>query len=114
MASDNNTDSGSSGRGRRLTIVGRVISDKMDKTITVSEERLRPHPRYGKYVRRSSTFKAHDEQNEAREGDVVEITNSRPISKSKRWRLVQVVRRDRMARIEAEAEAEANVDGGAK
>ncbi len=100
MASDNNE---SNDRGRRLTVVGRVVSDKMDKTITVSEDRLKPHPLYGKYVRRSTKYKAHDERNEASEGDVVEITNSRPVSKTKRWRLVRVVRRDRMARLEGEA-----------
>ncbi|MDJ0973462.1 MAG: 30S ribosomal protein S17 [Planctomycetota bacterium] len=96
--------SNESGRGRRLTVVGRVLSDKMDKTITVAEESLKPHPLYGKYIRRSIKYKAHDENNEAREGDVVEIAHTRPLSKSKRWRLVRVVRRDRLGRLEAEAQ----------
>ena len=72
---------------------GLVKSDKMDKTISVVVERLMRHPRYGKYVRRRSTFKAHDARNEARPGDLVEIEESRPLSKTKCWRLVRVVRR---------------------
>lgn len=72
---------------------GVVKSDKMDRTISVAVERLVRHPRYGKFVRRSSTFKAHDSHNEARPGDVVEIEESRPLSKTKSWRLVRIVRR---------------------
>jgi small subunit ribosomal protein S17 len=72
---------------------GTVKSDKMDKTITVVVERRLPHPRYGKIVRRRSTFKAHDPHNEARPGDVVEIEETRPLSKTKSWRLVRVVKR---------------------
>jgi small subunit ribosomal protein S17 len=70
-----------------------VKSDKMDKTITVTVERLVKHPRYGKYVRRKSTFMAHNPHNTAREGDLVEIESTRPLSRRKRWRLVRVVRR---------------------
>jgi small subunit ribosomal protein S17 len=73
-------------------VVGHVVSDKMDKTITVEQERLVKHPLYGKYVRRSSIYKAHDESNQAHAGDVVEIAFGRPISKTKTWRLVRVVR----------------------
>jgi small subunit ribosomal protein S17 len=80
-------------RGRRVTVVGTVVSDKMDKTITVREDRLVRHPMYGKYQRRGTTYKAHDERNEAHEGDQVEIRYARPLSKSKRWRLVRVLRR---------------------
>ncbi len=87
-------------RGRRITVVGHVLSDKMDKTITVGEERMKPHPRYGKYVRRTTKYKAHDENNEANMGDVVEIAFTRPLSKSKSWRLVRIVRRNRLAGIE--------------
>lgn len=89
-------------RGRRKTVIGRVISDKMDKTITVAEERLKPHPLYGKYVRRATKYKAHDEQNDAREGDVVEIAFGRPLSKTKNWRLVRIVRRNRLGEMAAQ------------
>ncbi len=93
-------------RGRRKTIVGKVVSDKMDKTITVREDRLVKHARYKKYIRRSTNYKAHDEQNQASEGDVVEIVHTRPLSKTKCWRLVRVVRADRLA------EARGAMDGG--
>jgi small subunit ribosomal protein S17 len=75
------------------TITGRVISDKMDKTITVLVERRVPHPIYRKYVRRSTKLHAHDEANECREGDTVVIEQSRPLSKTKSWRLVKVIGR---------------------
>lgn len=83
-------------RGRHQTLEGRVVSDKMQKTIVVREDRLVKHPVYGKYVRRKSIYRAHDENNEARVGDVVEISQSRPLSKTKRWRLVRVVRQARL------------------
>ena len=73
--------------------VGIVESDKMDKTISVVVERLVRHPRYEKYIRRRSTFKAHDPHNEAKAGDLVEIQETRPLSKTKSWRLVRVLRR---------------------
>jgi len=76
----------------RRVVTGRVVSDKMDKTITVREDRLVKHARYGKYIRRQTTYKAHDEANSARTGDTVEITYCRPMSKTKNWRLVRVVR----------------------
>lgn len=75
------------------TITGRVVSDKMDKTITVLVERRVPHPIYRKYVRRSTKIHAHDEANECREGDLVTIEQSRPLSKTKSWRLVKVIGR---------------------
>lgn len=87
----------SSERGMRRVVTGKVVSDKMDKTITVRQERLVKHPLYGKYIRRATTYKAHDENNTARMGDVVEITSSRPVSKTKSWRLVRVVRSDSLA-----------------
>jgi len=77
----------------RKSFVGTVTSDKMNKTITVSVERLEPHPKYGKYVRRHTVCKAHDENKEAKVGDTVEIMATRPLSKTKRWRLVRVVQR---------------------
>jgi len=73
------------------TLSGRVISNKMDKTITVAIERLVKHPVYGKYVRRTTKLHAHDENNECREGDLVTIKPSRPLSKTKSWMLVSVV-----------------------
>jgi small subunit ribosomal protein S17 len=75
------------------TVTGRVISDKMDKSITVLIERKVPHPIYGKYVKRSTKLHAHDEQNECNTGDTVSIEECRPISKSKSWRLVKVLER---------------------
>ena len=73
------------------TITGRVTSDKMDKSITVLVERFIKHPIYGKFVRRSTKYMVHDEQNQAKEGDTVTITSCRPISKHKSHRLVSVV-----------------------
>lgn len=75
------------------TVTGRVISNKMDKTVTVLVERLVRHPLYGKYIRRSTTLHAHDEQNECAEGDLVVVEQCRPLSKTKTWRLVRVVER---------------------
>ncbi|KAF0192909.1 MAG: rpsQ [Gammaproteobacteria bacterium] len=75
------------------TVTGRVVSDKMDKTITVLIERRVRHPIYGKIVRRSTKLHAHDEQNECGEGDTVIIEQCRPLSKSKSWRLVKIEER---------------------
>jgi len=80
-------------QGKRKTKVGRVVSDKMDKTIVVSIERLARHPLYKRVIRLTSKFKAHDELNEAKVGDTVLIEESRPLSATKRWRLVEVVSR---------------------
>jgi small subunit ribosomal protein S17 len=76
---------------RRKARVGTVISDKMDKTIVVKVETRMPHPLYGKIVRRSKRYKAHDEENQCRVGDVVRIMETRPISRTKRWRLTDIV-----------------------
>ena len=78
-------------RSQRKRIVGIVYSDKMDKTISVKVEKLVRHPVYGKYVKRVTVYKAHDEEKKARVGDKVEITETRPISKTKRWRLVRIL-----------------------
>lgn len=75
------------------TLSGRVVSDKMDKTVTVLIERRVKHPVYGKIINRSSKIKAHDEENQCRIGDVVIIAETRPISKSKSWTLVDVIER---------------------
>ena len=80
-------------QGKRKTKVGRVVSDKMDKTIVVSVERLARHRLYKRVIRLTTKFKAHDEANEARIGDTVLIEESRPLSATKRWRLVEVVQR---------------------
>ena len=77
--------------GKRRTKVGRVVSDKMDKTVVVSVERLQRHPIYKRVVRRSTKFKAHDQDNTARVGDTVRIEESRPLSRDKRWRLIEVL-----------------------
>ena len=80
------------------TLTGRVVSDKMDKTITVLVERRVKHPMYGKYLTRSSKVHAHDEKNECRSGDLVTICESRPLSRSKSWTLVRIDERsDRSA-----------------
>ena len=78
---------------KRRAKVGRVVSDKMDKTIVVSVERLTRHPLYKRVIRLTTKFKAHDERNDARVGDTVRIEESRPLSATKRWRLVEVVQR---------------------
>ena len=75
------------------TLTGRVVSNKMNKTIAVEVERLVKHPRYGKYIRRTTKLLAHDETNQSREGDTVTIAECRPLSRSKNWRLVSVVER---------------------
>ena len=75
------------------TLTGKVVSNKMQKTITVAVERYVPHPQYGKYQRRTTKFLAHDENGECREGDVVAIEECRPLSRHKSWRLVKVVSR---------------------
>ncbi|RME70823.1 MAG: 30S ribosomal protein S17 [Chloroflexi bacterium] len=76
---------------QRKILVGRVTSDKMDKTIVVRVERMKRHPLYGKVVRYHKKYKAHDEENRAKEGDLVKIIESRPLSKEKRWALVEIL-----------------------
>jgi small subunit ribosomal protein S17 len=78
-------------RNLRKTKLGVVSSNKMDKTITVNVERKVKHPLYGKFVKKTTKFHAHDEKNECSIGDTVKIMESRPLSKTKRWRLVEVV-----------------------
>ena len=80
-----------SDRNMRKTLVGRVASDKMDKTIVVAIEDSVKHKLYNKVIKRTIRVKAHDEQNEARIGDLVKIMETRPLSKDKRWRLVEIV-----------------------
>jgi len=80
-------------RNRRKTRVGKVVSDRMDKTVVVSIERLVKHQTYGRYVRSRTKFKVHDENNECRIGDTIRFMETRPISKDKRWRFVEFVER---------------------
>ena len=87
------TEKQASERGKRKVMTGMVVSDKMQKTIVVSIERLVKHATYGKYVRRRNKFKVHDEKNEAKVGDVVRFMETRPLSKDKRWRLLDFVQR---------------------
>ncbi|HEU4878741.1 MAG TPA: 30S ribosomal protein S17 [Gemmatimonadaceae bacterium] len=82
-------------RASRKTRVGLVVSDKMEKTVVVSIERRVQHPVYGKMVRRTKRLKAHDEANDAKTGDTVRIMETRPMSKDKRWRVVEIVERAR-------------------
>ena len=80
-------------QGKRRTKIGRVVSDKMDKTVVVSVERRRRHPIYKRVVRLSTKFKAHDADNAAHVGDTVRIEESRPLSREKRWTVVEVLAR---------------------
>jgi len=80
-------------RGRRKVRVGVVVSDRMDKTVVVAVERIMRHPFYGKTVKRTKKFHAHDESNACKVGDVVEIMETRPLSKMKRWRVSRVIQK---------------------
>jgi small subunit ribosomal protein S17 len=78
---------------RRTQKVGRVVSDKMDKTVTVAVDYLKPHPLYRKIIRKTSKFHAHDEENTCKVGDLVRIEETRPLSRTKRWLVVEIVQR---------------------
>lgn len=80
-------------RNRRKTRVGKVVSEKMDKTVIVSIERLVKHPQYKRYVRRRKKYAIHDQENQCHVGDVIRFMETRPLSKTKRWRLVEVIER---------------------
>lgn len=95
---------------RRKVRVGRVVSDGMDKTVVVAVERRVSHRFYGKTVRHLTKFKAHDEQNAFRVGDVVRITETRPLSKTKRWRVTELLVRQELPEIEPAVAAEVNVE----
>jgi small subunit ribosomal protein S17 len=82
-------------RNARKSRVGKVVSDKMQKTVVVAIERRVQHPVYGKMVRKTTRLKAHDEENSAKTGDTVRIMETRPLSKDKRWRVVEIVERAR-------------------
>jgi len=85
---------------KRKTRLGRVVSDKMDKTVVVAVETLRRHPLYRKTIKRAVKYKAHDENNEYHVGDVVRIAETRPLSKNKRWRVVEVITKGELAEVE--------------
>ena len=96
MAEMTNEQAKSAGeRNARKSRTGLVVSDKMDKTVVVAIERRVPHPVYGKMVTRTRRLKAHDEENSAKVGDTVRIVETRPLSKDKRWRLVEIIDRAR-------------------
>jgi len=86
----------------RKTMIGHVISNKMDKTVVVAVETLRRHPRYKKTIRKTTNFKAHDENNECGLGDVVRIKETRPLSKDKRWRVVEIKSKGEVAEVQPE------------
>lgn len=92
MSENTTTENTATKNRRRLT--GHVVKDKMNKTVTVRVDRMVRHPLYGKYVRRSTNYHVHDENNECHTGDTVLIEESRPISKTKSWKVAQVVERD--------------------
>ncbi len=83
-------------RNRRKVRVGKVISDKMDKTVVVAVERTTPHPLFGKIMRLTKKYKVHDENNECNIGDKIKIMETRAISKDKRWRLVEIMEKSRL------------------
>jgi small subunit ribosomal protein S17 len=95
MAAENNQAVESQDRGRRKSRIGTVVSDKMEKTVVVKVERRYAHPLYGKQVTRTKKYHAHDENNEFHVGDVVRITETRPLSKLKRWRVAELIERAR-------------------
>ena len=90
-------------RAKQMT--GRVVSDKMDKTVVVAVESVHRHPLYKHTIRTTKRYKAHDERNECREGDTVRIVESRPLSKEKRWRVIEIMRHDVRAAVRPEAAA---------
>jgi small subunit ribosomal protein S17 len=92
MSDTATTSAPAASRGIRKTLVGEVVSDKMDKTVVVRTVSRVPHPRFGKIVKHTAKFHAHDEKNEAKTGDKVRIAETRPLSKTKRWRLVEVLK----------------------
>ena len=86
--------------GKRKTRFGRVVSDKMDKTVIVSVDTPRHHPLYKKTIRRAVKYKAHDEKNECHTGDTVKIVETRPLSKDKRWRVAEIVTKGEVAEVQ--------------
>lgn len=106
MTGESGTNDKTPKRGRRKTFVGVVVSNKMDKTVVVRVEQRVLHPLYKKHVVRRKKFMAHDEHNECQEGDVVRIMETRPLSKRKRWRVVEILRRAQVLHIPETPEEE--------
>jgi small subunit ribosomal protein S17 len=106
--SESTTKTAKPTRRRRKFEVGAVTGDKMQKTRRVEIERLAPHPKYGKFIRKRTVCHAHDESNESRVGDLVEIMETRPLSKTKRWCITRIVRKGAQRALEA-AEAASGV-----
>ena len=98
-------------RGKRKEKTGIVVSDKMDKTISVRVDWVTHHPVYGKIMRKATKFKVHDEKNSAKTGDTVRIQETRPTSKTKRWRLVEIIKKANTADVSAPAEEALNAKG---
>jgi small subunit ribosomal protein S17 len=90
---DQSTTAATRQRGNRKVRVGVVVSDKMDKTVVVQVEDIRQHRLYGKTIRRTTRLKAHDEQNAAGQGDLVRLAETRPLSATKRWRVVEIIQK---------------------
>jgi small subunit ribosomal protein S17 len=105
QSSSNPASASAPARRRRKTEIGVVTSDKMNKTRRVEIETLYPHPKYGKMLRRRTVCHAHDETNQSHLGDMVEIMETRPLSKLKRWRVVQIVRQGAQRALAGEDEA---------
>ena len=87
---------------KRKTRLGRVVSSKMDKTVVVTVETLRHHPLYKKTIKRAVRYKAHDEKNECKPGDVVKIIETRPLSKDKQWRIAEIITKKEVVEIQPE------------
>ena len=94
---------------KRKTRVGRVVSDRMDKTVVIAVETIKRHPLYQKAVRRAVKYKAHDEKNECRVGDVVRIVETRPLSRQKRWRVAEIITKGEVVTVKPEEISEASL-----
>ena len=103
MSKQDQQAQGADAKKAAKTLTGKVVSNKMQKTIRVAVERYVPHPTYGKYQRRTTNFIAHDENNESKEGDVVAIEECRPLSRHKSWRMVKIISRAEQAERAGEA-----------
>ena len=84
---------------KQKELIGRIVSDKMDKTVVVQVETLKHHPLYKKTVRKLAKYKAHNENNEGKTGDLVKIVESRPLSREKRWRIVQIIKKEEVPEV---------------
>jgi len=87
-------------QGKRKIRIGRVVSDRMDKTVVVAVETPKRHPLYKKTIKRAVKFKAHDENNECRQGDIVKIVETRPLSKEKRWRVAEIITKGEVVAVQ--------------